>query len=444
MTELAILEEAYANAGKAGLTRTIEQRLADRRFEDGIYLLADSSFTPIAGNLKAWPSEFRGSAGWGTFNARNGKSVSSELPLLRAAFDTLPDGNHLLVGKDIDELDVFARKIEVALLWGLALIFALAGVASVLVTRRTVGRIEAINTTSRAIMQSGLGQRISLRGTHDEWDNLAENLNLMLDRIEGLMGDVKQVTDNVAHDLRTPLARMRGRLEMAYNTQRNGDCDQTLIGDMMGDLDAVLRMFTSLMRISQIEANDKIAAFRPINLSEIANEVVELYDAAAEQKAGRLSVVADRQVLVAGDRGLLFDTVANLVDNAIKHGREAGHVTVEVTQTDEEALISVADDGPGIPADECRQVLKRFYRLERSRCTPGNGLGLSLVAAVTRLHAARIEMADNAPGLTFRIVFPVCPEFAIGKIYPCQRHRAAQREASQYGRSADRRTGDLA
>jgi signal transduction histidine kinase len=422
MTELAILEEAYANAGNAGLTHTIEQRLAERRFEDGIYLLADSFFTPIAGNLKVWPSEFRGSEGWGNFNVRNGKSDSSELPLLRAAFDTLPDGNHLLVGKDIDDLDGFAREIGAALLWGLSLIFALAGVASVLVTRRTVGRIEAINTTSRAIMQSGLGERISLRGTHDEWDHLAENLNLMLDRIEGLMGDVKQVTDNVAHDLRTPLARMRGRLEMAYNTQRNGDRDQLLIGDMMADLDAVLRMFTSLMRISQIEENDQIAVFRTINLSEIASEVVELYDAAAEQKAGHLRVAADQQVLIAGDRSLLFDAVANLVDNAIKHGREAGRVSVEVTQSDETALISVADDGPGIPANECQQVLKRFYRLERSRCTPGNGLGLSLVAAVTRLHGARIEMVDNAPGLKFRLVFPLRAVVGVEKMGLSTKH----------------------
>jgi signal transduction histidine kinase len=152
------------------------------------------------------------------------------------------------------------------------LIFVLAGVASVSVTRRTVGRIESINATSRAIMQSGLGQRILLRGTRDEWDELAANLNSMLDRIEALMGEVKQVTDNVAHDLRTPLARMRGRLEKAYNMRRNGDYDQLLIGDTMADLEGVLRMFSSLTRISQIEAYDGTAAFRPVNLVEIESE----------------------------------------------------------------------------------------------------------------------------------------------------------------------------
>jgi signal transduction histidine kinase len=164
-------------------------------------------------------------------------------------------------------------------------------------------------------------------------------------------------------------------------------------------------MFSSLTRISQIEAKDRTAAFRTVNLAEIASEVVELFDAAAEENGGHLDAIADQRVLVAGDRDLLFDAVANLVDNALKHGREAGQVTVEVAQRDGGAVVSVSDNGPGIPADEFQQVFKRFYRLERSRHTPGNGLGLSLVAAVARLHGARIEMEDNAPGLKFRLRF---------------------------------------
>jgi signal transduction histidine kinase len=400
MVELAILQKAYASAGRSGLIITIAQRLAGRHFEGSVYLLVDPSFTPLAGNLADWPSAMKGSSGWGNFNAREGGT------LLRATFETLPDGSHLLVGKDVDDLDEFAQKIKVAMALCILWIFALGGAVSVSITRRTVGRIEAINVTSRAIMQSGLGQRIPLRGTRDEWDELAANLNSMLDRIEALMGEVKQVTDNVAHDLRTPLARMRGRLEKAYNKQRDGDYDQSLIGDTMADLDGVLRMFSSLTRISQIEASDRTAAFRPVNLVEIASEVVELFDAAAEDKGGRLKIVGGRSVLATGDRDLLFDAVANLVDNAIKHGRDAGQVTVEVKEADGGAVISVADDGPGIPVDEYQHVFKRFYRLERSRRTPGNGLGLSLVAAVARLHGARIEMVDNIPGLKVQLWFP--------------------------------------
>jgi signal transduction histidine kinase len=319
--------------------------------------------------------------------------------------ETLPGGDRLLVGKDIGDLDGFTDQIKTAVVSGVALIFVLAGVASILVTRRTVGRIESINATSQAIMLSGLDKRIPLRGTNDEWDRVAENLNLMLDRIETLMGEVRQVSDNVAHDLRTPLTRMRGRLEKAYHGPRIGENDQSLIGDTIADLDAVLRILLSIMRIAQIETQARKEAFRSVNLAEIACEVVELYDAAAEQDGTRLTVVGDREVLVTGDRDLIFDAIANLVDNAIKHGRAGGQVVVANENIDGQPVISIADDGRGIPADQHEHVFKRFYRLEHSRYSPGNGLGLSLVAAVARLHGARIEMLDNSPGLTFRLWF---------------------------------------
>ena len=397
--ELAIMQKIYASAGRSGLIAAITQRLADQCLDDGVYLLADPSFSPLAGNLADWPPAMKGSSGWGDFSTQ-------DLPKLRSAFDTLQDGSHLLVGRDIGNLDEFAAKIKAAGALCIVLILVLAGVASVTVTRRTVGRIEAINATSSAIIQSGLGQRIPLRGTGDEWDELAANLNSMLDRIEALMAEVKQATDNVAHDLRTPLARMRGRLEKAYHKQREVNGDQSLIGDTLADLEGVLRMFASVTRISQIEAFDRTASFRTVNLVEIASEVVELCDAAAEEKGGHVKVVGDQRVLVTGDRALLFDAVANLVDNAIKHGRDAGEVSVEVNESDGGSVISVSDDGPGIPVGEREHVFKRFYRLEQSRRTPGNGLGLSLVAAVARLHRARIEMVDNVPGLKIQLRFP--------------------------------------
>src|SRR5450759_5220027 len=366
----------------------------------------DPSLAILAGNLKAWPSTVAAARGWTEFRAPETLPNATNRPLIRDSLETFPSGDRLLVGTDISDLDRFADQIKTAVISIVALIFVLAAVASILVTRRTEGRIESINATSRAIMLSGLDKRIPLRGTHDEWDRVAENLNLMLDRIETLMGEVTQVSDNVAHDLRTPLTRMRGRLEKAYHRQRDSNYEQLLIGDTIADLDAVLRIFSSLTRISQIEANAQKSAFRTVNLAEIASQIVELFDAAAEEKGGRLSLVGNQHVLVTGDKDLLFDAVANLVDNAIKHGRVAGQVTVEITNSDGEAVISVADDGPGIPADEYQNVFKRFYRLERSRHTLGNGLGLSLAEAVARLHTARIEMLDNLPGLKIRICFP--------------------------------------
>ena len=408
--ERVLLQRVYDSAGRGGLISTIGQRIAEGRLDGGRYLLADGSLTPVAGNLTAWPSALKGADGWDNFS-----DPAADQALLRGASNTLPDGYHLLVGKNIDDLDEFARKMKTALLWATALIFVLAGLASLTVTRRTVGRIESINATSRAIIEGGLGKRIPLRGTRDEWDQLAESLNLMLDRIEGLMAEVKQVTDNLAHDLRTPLARIRGRLERAHNNLREGDYDGSLICDTIADLDGVLRMFSSLTRISQIEANDRTAAFRTVNLAEIAGEVVELFDAAAEDRGIKLNTLGAQRVLITGDRDLLFDAVGNLVDNAIKHGREGGRATVEVIQRGGSALISVADDGPGIPVNERQHVFKRFYRLERSRRTPGNGLGLSLVAAVACLHRAHIDLADNAPGLKFQLWFPSRTDFGIEK-----------------------------
>jgi signal transduction histidine kinase len=405
MTEYLSLQDAYARSGRNGLIALIQQRIADKSFADNVYLLVDPSFVPLGGNLKAWPSTVTAERGWTEFRAGEPLPNATCRPLLRAMLETFPRGDHLLVGRDISELDSFSDQIRTAVISGVALIFVIAGVASILITRRTVGRIEQINATSRAIMLSGLDQRIPLRGTHDEWDRVAENLNLMLDRIETLMGEIKQVSDNVAHDLRTPLTRMRGRLEKAYHGRRMAEDDQSLIGDTIADLDAVLRIFSSIMRIAQIETQARKGGFRTVNLVEIAGEVVELYDAAAEPDGTCLSVVGDREVLVTGDRDLIFDAIANLVDNAIKHGRAGGQVVVANENVDGKPVISIADDGPGIPADEYEHVFKRFYRLEQSRYTTGNGLGLSLVAAVARLHGARIEMLDNAPGLKFKLWF---------------------------------------
>ncbi|WP_246801276.1 sensor histidine kinase [Bradyrhizobium genosp. L] len=403
MSEQAVLRDVFARTGRDGLVALIDRRIADGSLADRVYLLAGSGSALLAGNLKQWPAG--AGQGWTEFRAP-GLSHASEGPLLRGVTETLANGDRLLVAQDISDLESFTARIRMAGIAVGLLIIVLAAGASVGVTRRTVGRIESINATSRAIMASGLDQRIPLRGSHDEWDRVAENLNLMLDRIQTLMGDVKQVSDNIAHDLRTPLTRMRGRLEKAYHAPRNGETDAALIGDTIADLDTVLGMFASLTRISEIETRARRGAFRTVNLVEIASEVVELYDAAAERDATRLDLAGDGEVLMTGDRDLLFDAIANLVDNAIKHGRAGGRVTVTCCGDDAGAMIAVADDGAGIPADQHGHVFKRFTRLEQSRYTPGNGLGLSLVAAVASLHGASIELRDNAPGLLVKLWFP--------------------------------------
>jgi len=405
MTEYQSLRDDYQRSGRDGLIDAIGRRMTYRSASDSVFLFVDPSTTVLAGNLKEWPQAVAAESGWAEFRTATTPPGSAAGPLLRVMLETFPSGDRLLVGRDIGDLDSFTAQIRTAAISGLALIFVLAGVASILVTRRTVGRIESINATSRAIMGSGLDKRIPIRGSNDEWDRVAENLNLMLDRIETLMAEVKQVSDNVAHDLRTPLTRMRGRLERAYHGRRDADHDQSLIGETISDLDAVLRIFSSITRIAQIETQARKGAFRTVNLAEIASEVVELYDAAAEQDGTRLAAGGDPEVLVTGDRDLIFDAISNLVDNAIKHGRRGGQVVVTSENSHGGAVISISDDGCGIPFEQHEQVFKRFYRLEHSRYTPGNGLGLSLVAAVARLHGAKIEMLDNAPGLNVKLWF---------------------------------------
>src|SRR6478736_3153781 len=317
MTEYSSLQGAYERSGRDGLIALIQQRTADKSFAESVYLLVDPSLAVLGGNHKAWPSTATAASGWTECRRSEPLPNATTRPLVRAMLQTFPGGDRLLVGSDIGDLDSFTDQIKTAMISVAALLFVIAGVASILVTRRTVGRIEQINATSRAIMLSGLDKRIPLRGSNDEWDRVAENLNLMLDRIETLMGEVKQVSDNVAHDLRTPLTRMRGRLEKAYNLRRFDEDAQILIGDTMADLDAVLRIFTSITRIAQIEAQVRKEGFRTVNLDEIAHEVVELYDAAAEQRGSFLSMTGNGEVLAIGDRDLIFDAIANLVDNAI-------------------------------------------------------------------------------------------------------------------------------
>jgi len=400
-----LIESAFQREGRAGAVSEIQRHLSDNAFADRIYLLTDNSFDVFAGNLTSWPAELRTPAAeapkieeW---------SDGENQPPVRASVGTLPNGDRLILGRKLDSIEAFRAKSRNALIATLILLFVLTAVASVLVTRRTIARIESINATSRGIMQSDLKKRIPLRGSNDEWDQVAVNLNSMLDRIEGLMGELKQATDNVAHDLRTPLTRIRGRLEKAYSQPRDNECHHELIADTIADLDVVLRVFSSLTRISQIETNIQRSSFRTVNLFDVAGKAVELYEAAAEEGSTHLRLIGDRTLSVMGDQDLLFDAISNLLDNAIKHGRSGGKVAIEITNINNRHAISVVDNGPGIPAKEYSDVLKRFYRLERSRHTPGNGLGLSLVSAVAHIHGAQITMSDNSPGLRVQLSFPM-------------------------------------
>jgi signal transduction histidine kinase len=283
--EEALLIKAYDSAGHTGLTTLINRHVADPFFDEWAYLLTDPSFNPVAGNLKSWPATLHGDQGWGKYSLLDWQSKSSKQPSFRASYQVLADGDHLLVGRRLDGLNRFGQKITIGLALAAGLFLLLAAAAGISTSRRSVARIEAINATSREIIETGLRERIPVRGTGDEWDGLAENLNSMLDRIEDLVESNRQVSNNVAHDLRTPLTRMRGRLERAYKQGLDLSQYHALIGEIITELDEVLRTFSSLLRITQIEIRHRTAGFRNLDLTEIAREVLELFEPTAEEKA---------------------------------------------------------------------------------------------------------------------------------------------------------------
>jgi signal transduction histidine kinase len=396
--ERGLLTAGFARDGRAGIIDAIERRLSGHPFDGWAYLLVNGSLAPIAGNLSRWPAALSGDAGSGVFSPPEYQGET-----VRAQVTALPDGSRLLVGQ-VDDRAGFARTVGVGLAVAVAMILVLATAAGISTSRRSVTRIETINAISREIMATGPGRRVLRRGTGDEWDELADNLNAMLDRIEELIEANRQVSNNIAHDLGTPLTRMRGRLERAWRQPFDAERYKAFLAETITELDGVLRIFSSLLRISQIEAHQRRAGFREIDLAVLAREVVELYEPVAEEKGSSISLQKSGQAEILGDRDLLFDAFANLIDNALKHG--GGDVLVVVGGTGNVIMLSVADRGPGIPVDERENVLQRFYRLERSRHSPGSGLGLSLVAAVMRLHDVVIRMADNTPGLKIELRFP--------------------------------------
>lgn len=401
--EITGLAERYRLSGLDGLVHSIEERLSRTPNGSAIYLLADQNLVRVVGNLANWPEVEVDSDGWLNFGLEQATARGELTHRARARPFTLHGGYRLLVGRDMHELDATRNLIARALAWGLAITALLGLVGGITLSRRTMHRLEAINETSRRIMRGDLSQRIPKRGTGDDFDQLTENLNGMLDVIERLMEDVRRVSDNIAHDLRTPLTRLRHRLETLK--QLHG-ADQSALESAVADADGLLATFNALLRIANIESGRRAAAFQELALDAVVGDVTELYEPLAEARGLTLQADARAGMHVRGDRDLLFQALANLLDNAIKYTPSGGHVTVSTIAHRGTARLLVRDDGPGIPEHAREQVFKRFFRLEQSRNTPGNGLGLSLVEAVARLHGASIQLADGGPGLEVSIDFP--------------------------------------
>ncbi|HWL82940.1 MAG TPA: ATP-binding protein [Roseomonas sp.] len=371
--------ETYGLRGLADAAAVYARRGGPLR----VLLLAPNGH-PIAGRLPGAPARLRGFATLPP-QADEGR--------LRALGALLPDGSNLIVATDLALVD----RAATALAWtppiagGLAALLAL--VLGFLVARRLERRLAGISTAARAVMEGDLARRLPVNGTGDEFDRLAATINAMLARIEALVAEVRQVTDDVAHDLRSPLSRLRQRLEAALAQARAPEADAAVLEGAVAELDQILATFAALLRIARTEAGAGREGFAPVDLSALVEGVVEVYGPVAEE-AGRAlrAEVAPGQTL-PGSAALLRQALANLLDNALGHGGGTIHVALRPGP-----VLAVADEGPGIPSEERERVLRRFYRLDRSRNTPGTGLGLALVAAVTRLHGGRVTLVEGPEG----------------------------------------------
>ena len=402
-TEAATLVLESDREGWQGLRAAIETRLGMREHRLR-YAVLDARGGMILGDHLLAAYAAPSGAGAVTLTRSVSEGPSDQILV---ATRPLADGSRLVIADDLKSVEDVEDVLSNAFLIALGLALALGLGAGALLTRALLRRVEAVTRTAEAIIAGDLSQRIALSGSSDDFDRLSATLNTMLDRIAGLMENLRQVTNDIAHDLRTPLSRLRQGLEDA-RLRTSGACDCEIAFERaISEADGLLDTFSALLHIAQVESGARRVAFRPVDLSEVVRTVAEAYEPAAEDGGRFLETAIADGVLVQGDRELLVQLFANLVENTLHHTPAGTRIALGVERGGRgEALATVADNGPGIHEGERSRVLQRFYRLERSRTTPGNGLGLSLVAGVVEVHRATLELTDNRPGLKVIVRFP--------------------------------------
>jgi signal transduction histidine kinase len=405
-SEIRGLAEQYEERGLPGLIQVIQDRSGERGNDDNVYLLTTPALVPLAGNLAGWPQTESTGDEWLalTLSKMDGGTVVEHQ--VRARAFELPGGYRLLVGRDTQESSRFGGIVLKALASSAGLTLALGLIGGTIFSRRVLSRVEAMDQTTRQIMAGDLSQRIAGNGSGDEFDRLADSLNVMLEQMERLMAGMRLATDSLAHDLRRPLTRLKARSELALRQPPDAEQDRQALAEVMVQADAALVTFDSLLKIAMAESGASAADFRTVDLSAIARDAADLYEPLAEENDVVLSVSADGPAPVRGQPELLAQSIANLIDNAVKYTPPGGRIEVAVAVAGNSAVLTVADSGPGVPEAERARVLDRFVRLEESRSSPGAGLGLSLVAAVARLHGAALLLEDNRPGLRVRVAIP--------------------------------------
>jgi signal transduction histidine kinase len=410
--EITGLSEQYRLGGIRRLVLVVETR--SRRPGSSLYLVTTAAGEGLAGNVGSLAQGVLDTDGWTETEYRRLDEAEGARHVAIVRVFQLPSGFRLLVGRDLEERERIYDIILAAGRWSIALVIVLGLAGGFFVTRRVLKRVDAMTETARTIMAGDFAGRLPMAGTGDELDRLAENLNAMLARIEALMHGLKEVSDNIAHDLKTPLTRLRNRCEQALRASHDESAYRAALEATIDESDGLIRTFNALLMIARAESGHAREDMGDFDAAETVRDVAELYEPLAEQKGLTLSVDAADAAPLHGNRELVSQALANLIDNAIKYA-EAKPLAANGTEADivvkargdhDRILLSVNDHGLGIPEGDRGRVVERFVRLEQSRSEPGSGLGLSLASAVARLHGGELLLEDNHPGLSAVIALP--------------------------------------
>jgi len=395
------LAEVFDHGGAMGLAAFIDARVGLKIANERILLFTDAAHRRLAGNLGAWPRGIPDRPGTYTAPVEL-RGHRSEAVFVHVA---LPGGYNLLVGRDVAKFAPLEARFWFGLAAAIVILSIVGTIGAMLIRRELLSRIHGIRQTVSAIMQGELSHRLPTRGGDDELDTLSQTINRMLDQIEQLVHGISNVSNSIAHDLRTPLAELRSRLEELSVTRPPPNVTFAELEAAVADVDRVIRIFNALLRLAEMDTGMRRSGFVPVDLAHVGTEVVELYQPAAELKGIAMSLQGSKPALVAGDPVLLAQAVGNLVDNALKYTPLNGRIAVEVSQRgDGFTELAVGDNGPGIPDRDKPKAAERFFRGDASRGTPGIGLGLSIVEAVARLHGGALRLEDNHPGLLARML----------------------------------------
>ncbi len=407
-SEAELLLEQYDSGGLRRLGLVLAAR--SRAPGGSLYLLTDAIGEPLVGNVSQLPPSLTLASGFG--ETRYQGVAGAKMGRALARVYALPNGFRLLVGHDLGDRGRIGAVMVRTLSFSLVLFAGLAALGALFVARRVLRRIDAMNVSAKALMAGDMTERLPVSGSGDELDRLAVGLNQMLARIGELMSGLREVSDNIAHDLRTPLTRLRNHAEEALRVDGDKDAYRTALLRTIEESDGLIRVFDALLMIARAEAGADRSGLARLDLGEVVAGVAELYEPLAEERGFALTVDCEPGLALEGRRELIGQALANLIDNALKYGAGAmdrNEIAVAARREGGDVVIEVADRGPGVAAQDRERVFDRFVRLESARSRPGSGLGLSLAAAVARLHGGAVRLEDNAPGLKVRLTLPAAP-----------------------------------